>query len=76
MRKRASKVRASSSESSEFSESSDSFTDISATDSEDSSDEEDRMEIDVEECRNEFLDAINLEDIEKFVYSIYSILFG
>ncbi|KAK6640665.1 hypothetical protein RUM44_012362 [Polyplax serrata] len=65
MRKRSSKLRASSSESSEFSESSDTFSDISMTESDDSSDEEERIEMDAEEFRNEFLDAIDMVELER-----------
>lgn len=67
MRKRSSKLRASSSESSEFSESSDTFSDISMTESDDSSDEEERIEMDAEEFRNEFLDAIDMVELERYV---------
>ena len=71
MRKRNTKIRESSSESSEFSDSSDSFSDISNTESDDSSDEEDRLEMNAEEYRNEFLDAIDMEDLEKLAKYLF-----
>lgn len=58
-------MRDSSSESSESSDSSDSSVETSSTESDDSSDEEERMDIDMEECRNEFLNSINLEVLER-----------
>ncbi|KAL0267027.1 UNVERIFIED_CONTAM: hypothetical protein PYX00_009406 [Menopon gallinae] len=63
MRKRRSKLRESSSESSDSSDSSNSSTETSSSESEDSSDDE-RMDIDLEEYRDEFLNAVDLEQLE------------
>lgn len=63
--KRRAKIGDSSSESGESSDDSDSSLDTSSSESEDSSDEEERMEVDMEECRDEFLNAVDLEQLEK-----------
>lgn len=70
--KRRSKIRESSSESGESSESSDSSEETSSSESEDSSDDEERMEVDMEESRDEFLNAVDLDQLEKYVSAIFS----